>query len=376
MNHEGLCQKARHAMRCTFLAAFIVALMGPDCLAANHAPKKPARQAQQKNLEPVKAYVPDPKPFNIEDLEVPDWYQLSYRNPPIRFQTDLDLLAPMGTGSQNAARFFRLFSKPDGSRLTEFNRINASKVNHSDWGDILPANEPLIEEAKLWADQSVMRFYPDYYTLNGSFTAIPNLLLPFLLARTWTAMGVDSPNKSVGLGLCRRAIRLGRLLRQEDVCTIADAIGVLCIQTGTKGIYKIALSEGNTKLAFLASIVLGEVAPQNILMRRKFDKSTYLGVPKENDNQEKKLLISERDLEDLITIAKEDPCRRFRMQAIFQMNFIRHLCDSKECIQKVVTALSKLLKSNDPMISQSAQWSLEYTISKSDLKDYLNSYYP
>ena len=189
-------------------------------------------------------------------------------------------------------------------------------------------------------------------------------------------MGVESSTKSKGLNLCRRAIRLGRLLRQEDITIISDVIGLLCIQTGAKGIYKIAMREGNIKLAFLASIVLGEVAPQASLSNRKFDKTTFLGAIQEKDNQERKLLISEKDLNDLITIAKEDTNRRFRLEAIGEMNFIRHLCDSGDSVQKVREALSELSKSNDPMISQSAQWSLEYTLSESDLKEHLESYYP
>ena len=61
------------------------------------------------------------------------------------------------------------------------------------------------------------------------------------------------------------AIRLGRLLRQDDVVVINDLVGLACIHIGTRGIYRIAQREGDTELALLASVVLGEVAPQRMM---------------------------------------------------------------------------------------------------------------
>ena len=63
----------------------------------------------------------------------------------------------------------------------------------------------------------------------------------------------------------RRAIRLGRLLRQEDVTIIADLVGLACIRYGADGVYRVARSGGDLETALLASVVLGEVAPQRLL---------------------------------------------------------------------------------------------------------------
>ncbi len=76
---------------------------------------------------------------------------------------------------------------------------------------------------------------------------------------------VDAEDPEEGLEDCRRAIRLGRLLRQDDVVIINDLVGLACIHIGTRGVYRIAQREGDTELALLASIILGEVAPQRMM---------------------------------------------------------------------------------------------------------------
>ena len=62
----------------------------------------------------------------------------------------------------------------------------------------------------------------------------------------------------------RRAIRLGRLLRQEDVVVISDLVGLASIHVGARGVYRRALADGDLELALLASAALGEVAPQRL----------------------------------------------------------------------------------------------------------------
>ena len=73
--------------------------------------------------------------------------------------------------------------------------------------------------------------------------------------RRWVARGLRSPDPELGLEDCRRVIRLGRLLRQEDTVIISDLVGLACIRMGTQGIYEIAVREGDAKLALLAGWV-------------------------------------------------------------------------------------------------------------------------
>ena len=134
-------------------------------------------------------------------------------------------------------------------------------------GEVLPADDPLLLEAEPWCDQATMRYYPDIYPMKGWETQIPNLMFQLTFARSWVARGMAASDPSKAMEDFRRAIRLGRLLRQEDVTVIADLVGLACIRVGAQGIYDLAVKQGNAQLALVASIVLGEVAPQRLCRR-------------------------------------------------------------------------------------------------------------
>ena len=97
---------------------------------------------------------------------------------------------------------------------------------------ILQVHDELLLEAEPWVDLAVMHFYPDVFPMEGAETRITNLLFMLTMARSWTARGVDADDPDQGLEDCRRAIRLGRLLRQEDVVIINDLVGLACIHIG------------------------------------------------------------------------------------------------------------------------------------------------
>ena len=73
-----------------------------------------------------------------------------------------------------------------------------------------------------------MRYYPDYLELDGYQTVVPNLLFQLNLAKSWVARGMAAEDLDAALEDYRRAMRLGRLLRQEDVTVIADLVGQAC----------------------------------------------------------------------------------------------------------------------------------------------------
>src|SRR5690242_7391394 len=50
---------------------------------------------------------------------VPCWGCPGTDDWPIKFRTNLDLLAPLGTGAENAASWFAQFAKPNGTRYGE-----------------------------------------------------------------------------------------------------------------------------------------------------------------------------------------------------------------------------------------------------------------
>ena len=163
----------------------------------------------------------------------------------MRFRTDLDLLAPLGTGTANAAAWFKDFAKPDGSRRADAEAAMARRVQGpGELGEVLPGTDPLLLEAEPWCDQATMRFYPDFFPIKGYATQIPNLMLQLTFAKSWVARGMAASDPAKAMEDFRRAIRLGRLLRQEDATVIQDLVGLACIRDAALGVYELAVKEG------------------------------------------------------------------------------------------------------------------------------------
>lgn len=154
---------------------------------------------------------------------------------PLAFRTDLDLLAPLGTGSGNSAAFFVQFRKPDGERVDEAEAMMARRVDGPPGLEkVLPPDDPLLAEAEPWCDQATMQFYPDCLPYEGLWTAYPDFLVPVTFARSWAARSLGGDDSGQAMGDFRRAIRLGHLLRQEDRFLLADLIGLACISAGVE----------------------------------------------------------------------------------------------------------------------------------------------
>ena len=152
-----------------------------------------------------------------------------------------------------------------GPRAADATAAMGRRIEGPEWiGEVLPPDDPLLLEAEPWCDQATMTFYPEIFELDGYATRITNLLLPLNFVRSWVARGVAAETTEAAMTDFRRAIRLGRLLRQEDVVVISDLVGLACIHLATRGVYERALADGDLELALLASVVLGEVAPQRL----------------------------------------------------------------------------------------------------------------
>ena len=131
------------------------------------------------------------------------------------------------------------------------------------------------------------------------------------MARSWAARGASDQDPARGLEDCRRAIRLGRLLRQEDTVVISDLVGLACIQVGVRGVYEIAQRTGDTELALLASVVLGEVAPQRLYTSQRItdvDLGPYLSRQADGSFS---LDLPDRVVERVVEMATSCPDRRF-----------------------------------------------------------------
>ena len=330
------------------------------------------RTAVAAEIAPRSAFVPRPASMNVDGLEVPCWSCPYAKEWPVDFQTDLDLLAPLGEGAQNAGLWFKDFAKPDGPRYSDAEVMMARRVEHEgDLGKVLPGDDPLLLEAEPWCDQAAMSYYPDIFPLEGFSTRIPNLLVPLTFARSWVARGLDNPDSEHGLDDCRRAIRLGRLLREEDVTIIADLVGLACIHLGSRGVYDIAMRTGDLELALLASIVIGEVAPQRLMTSERVTRFDYSPYVRRSAAGDYTLDLPEGAFARTLEGIDSWPQRRFFGEAVLMANLVYHLGGP---VQQATARefLAGLLSSEDEFLAQFARWAIDNPPTDEFLKDVMN----
>jgi hypothetical protein len=352
-----------HVLRVVVAAAVAVLLTGT--LAARLIGRSAA-----PHPEAPYGVVPSPVSVAIGELEVPCWSCGESKEWAVRFRTDLDLLAPLGNGPANAAEYFKDFTKvPEGPRYQEFVQARKAAVAGPDWlGDVLPPDHPLLGEAEPWCDQATMRFYPEIYPLDGYRTRIPNLLHMLHLAKGWVARGMATEDLEDALEDFRRAIRLGRLLRQEDGVIISDLIGLACIRLGAEGVYRRSVADGDLERAVIASVVVGEVAPQRLITSERITSAGVTASARVDDNGTVDLRLTDDFLERAIEVAFSGPDRRFRAEAIVMLHLVRHLGTPSQRT-RVLDVLDELSASPDPMIAEVARWSRDTPLDQEELHE-------
>ena len=335
--------------------ALAAALLGSPSSPASTVPAAPA------------ATIPAPHPCDLSKLSIPCWSCPSAEKWPLRFVTDLDLLAPLGTGTANAAEWFAAFGKPNGPRAPEADAAMARRTDRQPFGPILPPGDPLLAEAAPWCDQATMRFYPGIFPIRGDQTRIPNLLFMLTLARSWLARGADAPGFDDAMADYRRVIRLGRLLRQEDAVLINDLVGLACIRIGAEAIYDRARKDGKTELALLAAVVAAEAPPQKYLSAsrvtsveiapylRKAAGSFALDLPVTRFKAIREMAASCAD-------------RRFRSEAALSLRYAAALgvgpmrADARELLEKLAAGA-------DPIVAANARWSLDTPVGAKEVEE-------
>ena len=312
------------------------------------------------------ATVPAPKALSLAALAAPCWGCPEAAKWPVAFRTDLDLLAPLGNGPANAGLFFRDFAKPNGSRYAEAAAAMDRRVDGpGDLGKVLPPDDPLLLEAEPWCDQATLRFYPDFFPLEGYATQLPNLVVPLTLAKSWVARGLAAADPSRATEDFRRAIRLGRLLRQEDATIIADLVGLACIRVGAQGVYDAARMTGDAPLAVLASVALGEHAPQRLLTSERVTKVSLAPFARKAADGTPTLDLPDAQLDAVVALARSDPDRRFRGEGILALSIVRAL-GTKPQKEKALATVKELAATGDALASLAA-WSLEHPATKAEI---------
>jgi hypothetical protein len=221
-------------------------------------------------------------------------------------------------------------------------------------GKVVPPDDPLLLEAQPWVDQATMRFYPDLLPINGANTPVPNLLLMLNMARSWTARGVAEANPTAGLKDCRRAIRLGRLLRQEDAVLISDLVGLACIHIGTRGVYEIAQRTGDTRLALLASIVIGEVAPQRLYTSQRITSVSLAPFVAKEASGAYTLSLSDKRLDTMVEMATKCPDRRFKGEALLDLRVVETYGTPSQQ-ERARTVIDQVIAGGDPVMATLAR---------------------
>jgi hypothetical protein len=290
------------------------------------------------------------------------------RDWPVAFRTDLDVLAPLGDGAGNAGEYFVAFTQDVGARANEAAEAMASRRDHPHLGGVLREDHPLLLEAEPWCDQATMRFYPDLLELEGYATRVPNLLYMLTLAKSWVARGMDAAAPDAALPDFRRAMRLGRLLRQEDVTIIADLVGLACIRFAAEGIYQTARESGDLETALVASVVLGEVAPQRLLTSERITAGDLSGFGRRTADGDVVFNMPDARIDRLVRMITTGQDRRFGGEALIGLNIIRHLGTATQR-DRVTGLLSELAESDDPVIALGARWALEAPLSANLMAD-------
>jgi hypothetical protein len=340
-------------------------------LAASLGARLIAREAPVGIASAPPATVPAPNVVSIDELEIPCWSCPTAKQWAIRFQTDLDLLAPLGTGPGNAADWFAEFARHAGPRRFEAAAARKRLIEGPvGVGQVLPPDDPLLLEAEPWCDQATMSFYPRSFAFAGHTTEITDLLLPLNLVRSWVARGLAAADSEVAMEDFRRAIRLGRLLRQEDLVVISDLVGLACIHVGTRAVYRRALADGDFETALLASAVLGEVAPQRLRTMEAITATDLADSLSDDGRGTVGLSLRPGKLERLIEVAGSGPDRRLRVEAILGLNIVRSVGSAEER-EQAHEVLDVLARDADPMLAVAATWGRDQETSGDQLKEWM-----
>jgi hypothetical protein len=215
-----------------------------------------------------------------------------------------------------------------------------------------------------------MRYYPDFFPLQGYDTQLPNLVVPLNLAKSWVARGLAQGDSVRAMEDLRRAIRLGRLLRQEGATIIADLVGLACIRHGAQGIYDLARRTGDAPLALAAAIVLGEHAPQRLLTSERVTRVELRPYVREAAGGELVLTLPDSRLEGIVEMSTGEPDLRFRGEAILTLGMVRAL-GTKPQQEKALATLNELASSKDARVATLAAWSRDNRPTKEALRQAL-----
>ncbi len=359
---------SKHRALAVLAAGAVILILAGTLVARALAPGIAASTA------PPAGAVPQPLPSKLSEVPTPFcWGCAQNQDVALQFQIDLDLLAPLGDGPANAAEWFKDFaeggSRFDPSRAAD-RKIEVEALG-TEWS-VLPGDDPLLLEAEPWIDQATCRFYPDIWKVEGLETRIPQLLMMLDLARSWVVRGALSDDPESAHEDYRRAIRLGRLLRQDDATLIQDLVAIAAIRIGAEALYHQARDEGDATTMLLTSRVLADKdAMRQITARRitvferayRIDAAT--GQPVVNP--------SDKELDSIVELIHSLSDRRFLMEGLIALHAVRELGPPEQA-RKAREALTAFEGTEDPIVGGMLSYFREHPITADSLKSMLGGH--
>jgi hypothetical protein len=326
---------------------------------------------------PPAGLVPPPKSIVPAKLPNPYCWGCKWNEQaPLEFQVDLDLLAPLGRERENAALWFRQFA-PDGVRYEKEGREQIAQrrqevVLGGDTWNVLPGNDPLLLEAEPWIDQVVCRFYPDVWKIDGWNTPIPDLLMMLDLARAWVVRGRLTDDAETATRDFRRAIRLGRLLRQDDVTIIQDLVAIAAIRIGAEALYEQAREQNDSATMLVTSMVL---ADKDAMRLQTAGRITTLQRGLEVDDPdaaEPSMRVTDDELDAIVELTRGLADRRFRMEGLLALQLVKRLGSAGQQTT-AQEALEGLADDPDELVADFAARARDTNLTGSELADFLDN---
>jgi hypothetical protein len=300
--------------------------------------------------------VPQPHPIVLGELPTPacwscEWNE--YRR--LEFEVDLDRLAPLGRGEANAALWLADFARDSGARAGEIEgRRVELEIGGQTWNVFRP-DDPLLLEAEPWVDQARCRFYPDVWQVAGVETPVPNLLFALTLARSWVARGKLATDAQAAVEDYRRVIRMGRLLRQDDVTLIQDLIAIACIRMGAEAIYERARSRDDAATMAATAIVLADHGAMRHKTAQRVTALKHVYAAVRHGAEGAPVLEAPDSVVDAaLDLARRAPERRFVLESLFAIQLVRQL-GTPEQRARAAEALEALASGDDALVARRAR---------------------
>ena len=307
------------------------------------------------------ATVPPPRRVGLGEMPAP--FPWTYPTPlptPLRFHVELDLLAPLGDGPANAAIWFRDFAKADGCRSAWGSEKRVIRPVMGVDETVFPPDDPVLLEAEPWVEQATMRFYPEIWPMAGPETNLPNLLFAITLAKSWAARAGTASDPALAKEDYRRAVRLGRLVLQDDVTLITNLVGLACVRIGARGLYEQARREADAETMLAASLALHDA---DAIRQIAAERITRVTVPAEYRWHWSRPLsptvrATDEQFEAALAMAQADPSRALRLEGQFAlMGYVA--AGTRAQGREARAALEALSRDPDPLVASSARATLE-----------------